>query len=341
MLSLREYLYVDADKVRSLLTQLDGGVAEETRRTEKTIKTTTGGVKSIASHERNWGTEEYVQKSLADAIYSDLEEILEVNQLLTDVSSILASPEAWTNGSLQRDMPPGTLIRVTSQGSLFDARYVGKLFAGIGSTILGMSKITPQLFEQSESRKSGSQKVKGGSRQRDFSSTPDLSGQIEDEIKDFPTLTDGEDLNPEFLRAFVRIARGVFQPGLHLSLLPCSNKSYAVNIRLQEGRRHLESNPEMVFARYGFSPQQWTVVGTLGCHSPGKENAAPDGSEIAQAFIEGDINRNKFAQGLNAYVEHFARIGFADVPQYPSFSLVPLAVYRTVGTNNEMLPASL
>jgi hypothetical protein len=32
---LREFLYVDTDKVRGMLAQLDGGIAEEERQTNK------------------------------------------------------------------------------------------------------------------------------------------------------------------------------------------------------------------------------------------------------------------------------------------------------------------
>ncbi|WP_152603598.1 DUF6414 family protein [Amycolatopsis rifamycinica] len=330
-MELREYLYVDADKVRSLLTQLDGGVAEEMRRTEKTTKATTGGIKSVASHERNWGSEEYVQKSLADAIYSDLEEILEVNQLLPEVSETLASSDFWEDGSLQREFPPGMLMRLTGQGALFDARYIAKLFAGIGSTILGLSKIAPQLFESTLSSNSGPSKGKRPPGRKPEINTPRFE-QIEDEISNFPAFGEEGQVSQDFLRAFVQIARGVFRPGLHLSLLPCDNRAYAVNMRLQEGRRYLESDPEILFAQYGFSPQEWTVVGTLGSHAPAGSNEVPDSVELSDAFEDGDINRNRFAQGVNSFVEYFARIGFADLPQFPSFSLVPLAVYRTIST---------
>jgi hypothetical protein len=34
-LVLREFLYVDTDKVRGMLAQLDGGIAEEERQTNK------------------------------------------------------------------------------------------------------------------------------------------------------------------------------------------------------------------------------------------------------------------------------------------------------------------
>jgi hypothetical protein len=54
---LREFLYVDTDKVRSMLAQIEGGIAEEARETERRDKRTEAGVKGVGLHQQSWGSE--------------------------------------------------------------------------------------------------------------------------------------------------------------------------------------------------------------------------------------------------------------------------------------------
>jgi len=52
---LRELIYVDTDKVRSLLSQRGEGVTEEQRVTAKKQGTMSGGMRNVASREQVWG----------------------------------------------------------------------------------------------------------------------------------------------------------------------------------------------------------------------------------------------------------------------------------------------
>lgn len=85
---LREFLYVDTDKVRALLAQLDDGIAEESLETERKEKRTTIGPRSAAQHLQGTGSESYTNKSLGDALFPTLEESLE-SELL---------PQCWPTG---------------------------------------------------------------------------------------------------------------------------------------------------------------------------------------------------------------------------------------------------
>jgi hypothetical protein len=73
---LRELIYVDTDKVRSLLAQMDGSVTEDLKVTEKKQGSLSGGMRNVASREQVWGSEESAQRSLADAVFPTLEDAL-------------------------------------------------------------------------------------------------------------------------------------------------------------------------------------------------------------------------------------------------------------------------
>ena len=64
---LRDFLYVDADKVRGLLLKLDEGIVEGSTEMEQSEKLSGAGFKGLAEHSQRWGSERTVQKSLGDA----------------------------------------------------------------------------------------------------------------------------------------------------------------------------------------------------------------------------------------------------------------------------------
>lgn len=328
---LREHLYVDTEKTRGFLAQLTGGVEEEIQNAVKQSKATDLGLKGVAHHGVTWGTDEQVSKSLGDAIFPTLEELLESEGLLTDLSERLADGDAWRK--LPSEVPPGSIIRVSAPASLFDARYLAATFAGFaataqGATHFGMASNGTQGGAQSNTQR----KNPKGSSPRPPKPAPSHASELEDGIPDFGTI---QGIASEDMRALVRVARGMFKPGLHMVFKPTGAHRHSITVRLQEGRSYLDSDPDVLFARFGIAAQVWTVVGTVG-HYAHKSVLPPKMGNLVQGE---SIDRLTFTDGINSLLEYFGRIGFVDLPRYPGFSLVPIAVYRTTGTSPER-PAS-
>ena len=84
----REFLYADVDRARSLLAQRVGGVPEEERVTGSTTRKFNIGVKNYLSYGQDGRNEQYEQRSLLDALFPGLEETLEVEGWLTDISDV-------------------------------------------------------------------------------------------------------------------------------------------------------------------------------------------------------------------------------------------------------------
>jgi hypothetical protein len=137
---LRDFLYVDSDKVRGLLAQLDEGIAEGATESETTEKLTGGGLKGMVEHSQRWGGDRTVKKSLADALFPTLEQALESLGMLHDISEELTHAEFWGE-SMRTALPPSALIRVTAPGALFDARYVSSTFAAFATSFQGLVNI--------------------------------------------------------------------------------------------------------------------------------------------------------------------------------------------------------
>ncbi|MGH3474348.1 MAG: hypothetical protein ACRDOT_05465 [Aeromicrobium sp.] len=120
----------------------------------------------------------------------------------------------------------------------------------------------------------------------------------------------------------------MFAPGLHLHLQPEDVDGYGITARLQEGRQFLDSEPDVLFARYGAGLQEWTVVGSIG-HYGETVTEAVDNSGLTRP--DGTVDRSGFVRFINQFTSFLGTQGFVDVPAAPGFSIVPLAVYRVVG----------
>lgn len=320
---LREFLYVDTDKVRGMQAQLDGGIAEEERQTNKSDKKTEFGAKSLGAHSRGWGEENYIQKSLGDALFQFLEETLDSQGLLRDLSDELSDPDFWYSDDFREKVPPGALVRITAMGSLFDARYAASLLAGYATTYSGLQNLGVVPATSKKSPTGNHQ----GSRNNPVANHID---QPEDLIPEFGPVpqTGGPNIDAKYLRSIVKVARGMFTPGLHLNLSPANNDQFIVGARLQEGRRFLDSETEILFARYGVGKQLWTLVGSIGHYARPEDRLMPEDPGLVND--QNQVIRIRFADYVNSFMRFLGSLGFADIPQYPSFSMVPLAVYRSV-----------
>ncbi|MGV9246733.1 DUF6414 family protein [Streptomyces sp. NPDC003710] len=321
---LREFLYVDTDKVRSMLAQLDGGVAEEERETGREEKRTTVGPRGVAQHFQGFGSERYTQKSLGDALFPMLEEALESESLLRDISEEVSEAEQWSSGKLASLAPPGSLVRITAPGSLFDSRYIANSFAAVAAVSMGLQGIGALTVPPP--RSSGGKNGKGQQRNRPPKPGETTREELEDLIPDFRMDADGSVVDAHDLRSILKVARGVFAPGLHINLSPVKSSEIMITSRLQEGRQYLDTEPDILFARYGTEEQEWTLVGSVG-HYGSKDAPSPN-----DAFVnsDGSVSRGKLATFINAHMRTLGATGFIDLVQHPGFSVIPFAVYRAI-----------
>ena len=121
---LRDYLYVDAERVRLLLAQLEGGVVEEvieraggTR--QRQAQGTVFGSYLQSSYTEETGTER--SRSLQDALFFLFEEAATRLGLFAP-STGFSSPDEWYSGRLHERLVSGQLVRSTGPTQLLDNR---------------------------------------------------------------------------------------------------------------------------------------------------------------------------------------------------------------------------
>lgn len=321
---LREYLYVDSTVVRGVLAQLESGIAESETQTEQKRKATGGGIKGFAEHTQSWGGDITTAKSLGDALFPRLEDALESEGLLEDVSGHLSTPGAWESGAMRKAMTPGKIVRITAPGWLMDSRFIASILTSYAVVNRGLENM--EILER-VTAPTVPPKVKakqpGGAN--GYEELPGEAAALEGLIQ-LGHIGGASGLQGAFLRGIAQVMRGMFRPGLHLTLTPEGEGAGSVTLRLQEGRQYLDTDPDVLFARYGVGAQEWTVVGTVGHH------ALPTPDLAQSSFMEGEtIRRANFARYVTGLGTTLGNLGFADLAQEPDFSLVPWAVYRTIG----------
>lgn len=319
----REFLYADLDRARSLIAQLAGGVPEEERGTSGASRRFNVGAASYFGYNSERRTEEYQQRSLLDALFPELESILEAEGWLTDISDIIHGDAEVPE--LTDAVTPGSIVRLTADAQLFDSEYIARVLGGMSVAVGGIGAVatspdpTPQTSKKHNERKPRNPPIPPNYAE---------TGRLEDLVEPFSSeLAAG--VTPEMFRGVIRTARGMFHQGLHVLILTRGTAGWTATARLQQGRRYLDAEPDVLFSRYGTTPQEWTIVGTIGHFSEPFQAAGLDDLNF---MSDGGmtISRPQFVSGLNALMSHVAGFGFADTPPHPGFSVIPMAVYRII-----------
>ncbi|WP_405862844.1 hypothetical protein OG407_30495 [Streptomyces sp. NBC_01515] len=113
--SVREYLYVDTARVRTLLAQLSSGLPEE-RNSERTRQWTVS-LTGLDGPQHDESSRHQEVRSLADLHVAMLEDAAEYANILLDVTEISKKPKNWNRGRIHKALNPGSLIRITAPTS--------------------------------------------------------------------------------------------------------------------------------------------------------------------------------------------------------------------------------
>lgn len=330
-LFLREYLYVDIDKVKGLAGQLYDGVPERAINLKARQKSFELDMKLLRGGSSS-GKEQSIERNMSDTLFKDLEADLESLGLLADLSEYLTGDEAWANPELL--VRPGKIVRVTAPGSLFHPSQLSEAIIGIVTAAHGLGEMG--LADEGQSpavppkAKTESQKKADRQAKQQEQKEPRFPEDFLHPGAVVPVLG----IKREQLSGMIKVVRGVFGEGVHLHLRPRGAEGPTITARLESGRRFLDSSPEVLFSRYGLGQQEWTIVGVVG--QLGENSTSNEFNNVTNQ--DETINRAKFVDLVKSLLGSAA--GLIDLPQAPGFSVVPLAVYRTIGSslNAEQLP---
>lgn len=146
---IRDYLFIDRQRVGSLLAQFADGLPEE--RTETLTRTSRlkASLASVFSLEKERGLSDSQTLALADLHVSQLEETAEALGMLGDVSEQIRKRKNWLRGRVRARIEPGMLLRVNAPTQIADVSNVLSRFGQITDAMDGFdSKAGEQNFAQ-------------------------------------------------------------------------------------------------------------------------------------------------------------------------------------------------
>lgn len=141
---VREYLYIDRPRVRSLLAQINDGSPETEVQGKDRVRRIKLALQALSIEGGNSQSTSY-ESILEDLHVSMLERDAEALDLLTDVTDEATKPEFWKRGSARQKVAPGRLLRVTAPTQIFDPQ----------SVISGFAKLDNELTEDSSDKQIG------------------------------------------------------------------------------------------------------------------------------------------------------------------------------------------
>jgi hypothetical protein len=330
-LVVRDYLYVDIARVRSLLSQMANGapdvVTERSARVRELYAgLALGPISAGARQGRNAESEE--SRSLTDLHFALFEESAEALGFLTDISDQVRDESAWRAGKVAGSLDESQLIRVTAPVRLVDPAYFKESLDRIDVMIESFLPLVGLNAKETNSDGApsadvratprGKQQPKGGG-QRNHPPTPSL-GQRKRELMG--------GLPPEALAKLGKFVGSLLAGGISMRAMPCGENApdCAFSGVLLDRSAYIEPERAAIFGRFGPTPAAWTLVALVSRFgskdAPADFVAPPDIGEGARR-----LSVEELVVRLLAFLE---QLGVADAPSWPTIAVTPLALYRVL-----------
>jgi hypothetical protein len=324
--NVREFLYVDHQRIRSYYSQINRGVIESViSRGESNVSGEVGaklfGFGPSASYER--GTQREESRSLQDLNYIIFEELFDQEGLIEDITDRANEVETWKDGTLHSSIEEGDIVRYTGNIQILDPEFTrnrltqfGRLITAFVGTQVGAQtpeNPTPPV-RQRGSTKAG-RRPRSGEEMREALIAEKLvqfSGGVSLE-----QLTSLGDLADAFANGSI-IARALpFGP---------EHPEYHFAGTLLSRNEYIQPEREALFSRYGTKLNNWTMVMQVA-RIPSPEK--PELPDFGKPLADGDtLSRGVLENMIGGIVTYMEGVGVSEGAQYPAISVTVLAIYR-------------
>jgi hypothetical protein len=332
---LREFLYVDIQRTRSLLAQLDEGVAESAAKKYTFDDTMNLGPKLLKTKFAT-GEEYQESKSLQDLVFCVFEDGAEAEGLLADLPDTFHDPETWTTGEAQASLREGQLLRVSAPIQIVDPSFVSARlarFTQFATAVVNMNIAAPLEALRAELDAAVEQAPNKETRRR-------LERQRESQLREAPqqlraaasaavmggaspeTVTGVADFLSAFLGDTIAVrvlAGGPDHPSASFGGVLLSRDEY------------LQKEREALFSRYGQPLEGWTIVMQIARIPPAVDpHEELEFDDLSMVNDRGQADRTAVETAATRLLSFFESSGLAEGPRWPSITMTPLAIYRVV-----------
>ena len=300
-MDLKDFIYMDIDRIRSFTSQLYEGIPESIDSKNGKEQDVKGNVKGSVPFLGGGGVEGGLlfrketteTKSLQNYIYtlfenklSDLEKFKVLNEMFGE--------EEWGNGIVRNDLKETDFIKITANVKIFDYEYLDNTFK--------MIKELPEIITELSLMNSNKSERKQAKKQM---------------LKEMGVLDWSNIINPmsEFINTMYK---GI----ISLKIYPAGTDSTPYLLgRLT--KKYLQYDRENLLFQYGTEPnQKWTIVGQI--------SSIPDDKDVTAEEPQQGAGYNMM--DMENMMEHLLKLmvntGLKFSVSYPSIGIIPLAIYR-------------
>jgi hypothetical protein len=311
MTAILDFLYLDIERVKSLLSQLSEGLVERVIERSTTSGSAKAGAKIFALAElggsliREKAVEQ--EKSFRDYLYTLFEEAASDAGLLNKYGD-LSDPDDWV-GERRAVLKGGQLLRITAPARIMDARHLG---GRLDSTIKLAAALAGVMVTEEQA------KFNEAHREKVLRAVGE--GMI------------GGKQRAVQLQSIGQLADQFFGGQIVFRQFPCGMENGDFNLLglLSDAEGALQDNADALYAKYGYGVTEWTVVSQIA-NAPSLEAISADPGFTATEFMEGTrIQRHKFEDFLDKFMGFIQGVGFSSSARYPEISVQPLAIYHRV-----------
>ena len=310
MNALLDFLYLDIERVKSLLSQLSEGLVERVIERSTTSGQAKAGAKIFAIAELGGGVirEKAVEqeKSLRDYLYTLFEDAAAEAGLFNKFGS-LSQPSDWT-GESRHYLKGGQLLRITAPTRIMDAHHLGEL---LKSTIDLASALAGVMISEDQAKMGAPQQEK----------VLRAAGE---------SMIGGKQRVAQML-SMGRFADRFFGGQIVLRQFPCGleNADYNLMGILSKSEGVLQDNADALYAKYGYGLTEWTVVSQIA-NVPMPDSTA-EAPGFGGDFMEGSqVQRHKFEEFIGQFMGFMQGLGFSTAARFPEISIQPLAIYHRI-----------
>lgn len=342
---IREFLYVDVNRTRSLLAQLEGGVIEaEVRRTGLDDTNELGAKVLGIGGKGSWATSESHEesRSLVDLTFVVFEEAAAAQGLVVD-AQIVTDPTEWRSGSVHSLFQEGEILRITGDIQITDPAFVSNRFALLDEFMASLVEMQVEMLKDEALRQVG---VDLSELRGQLARAPrDQRRQLERRL--LQAEEDAESSARAGVEAQLRVGelesmkklgvvlRSFLGDTISARLLACGDQQPELGFAgsLLGRDEYIQREREELFSRYGSVLRNWTMVMQIANIPPLEDSSAGvsiDSSAWTDLMSSGGINRAAFEAAASGLLRMLESFGVAEGPRWPTISVVPLAIYREV-----------
>ena len=300
-MDLKDFIYLDIDRVRSFTSQLFEGIPETSdskNGKEQDIKGKfKGGVPLLASGGVEGGLllrqEKTETKSLQHYIYvlfenklNDLKKLKVLNEKFDE--------KDWFEGIVRKGLKESEFIKITANVKIFDYEYLDNAF----KMVKGLPETVAELTSMSSTKERRKQKKRETLKEmgaQDWDSTINQISKIMDTMY-----------------------KGI----ISLKIYPVGTDS-APYLLGRLNKNYLQYDRETLLFQYGTEPnQEWTIVGQI--------STIPDEKAIAveKPQLKEGYNMLDMENMMEYILKLMVSTGLKFSVSYPSIGIIPLAIYR-------------